>query len=224
MRVLVVEDEKRIRDFLKENLKPDYYEIDLASDGQKGLELMRLNNYDLVILDNVLPKKTGLEVCIEARKAQVASPILVLSVLSDVKQKIALLEAGADDYLAKPFSFKELQARMNALLRRPTTLQQEVLQIGDIRLNMTTHEVTQGKREVSLTRKEFMLLRYFMKNAGLVLSRGMLIEHVWDMNADPFSNTIEAHIVSLRKKLGGPSQKIIQTISGRGYKFIKNSD
>lgn len=116
MRVLVVEDEKRIRDFLKENLKPDYYEIDLASDGQKGLELMRLNNYDLVILDNVLPKKTGLEVCIEARKAQVTSPILVLSVLSDVKQKIALLEAGADDYLAKPFSFKELQARMNALL------------------------------------------------------------------------------------------------------------
>ena len=221
MRVLIVEDEKRIRDFLKEHLKSDYYEIDVAADGQKGLEFMKINNYDLVILDNVLPKKTGLEVCTEARKAGVTSPILVLSVLSDSKQKIALLEAGADDYLAKPFSFKELQARMTALLRRPKIIQQDVLQIQDIQLNTATHEVLVGNKELLLTRKEFMLLRYFMSNVGLVLSRGMLIEHVWDMNADPFSNTIEAHIVSLRKKLGGGSQKYIQTISGRGYKFLK---
>ncbi len=221
MRILVVEDEKRIRDYLKEHLKPDFYEVDLAADGQKGLELMRLNHYDLVILDNVLPKKSGLEVCTQARAFGITSPILVLSVLSDVKQKVALLDAGADDYLAKPFSFKELQSRMNALLRRPKSLEQEIIVVQDVTLNTSTHEVKRANSDITLTRKEFMLLRYFMRNAGLVLSRGMLIEHVWDMNADPFSNTIEAHIVSLRKKLVDKEQKFIQTISGRGYKLSR---
>ena len=220
MRILIVEDEKKIRDYLKKNLQPQFFEVDTASDGHKGLELIRLNDYALVILDNILPKKTGIEVCREARSFGIQTPIIILSVLSDSSQKTELLNAGADDYLAKPFSFKELQARMQALLRRPQKIQSEIIILADLELNMTSHEVKRDGREIKLTRKEFMLLRYFMQNSGIALSRSMLIEHVWDMNADPFSNTIEAHIVSLRRKIGDKEQKLISTISGRGYKMV----
>jgi DNA-binding response OmpR family regulator len=220
MKILVVEDQKKIRDYLKDKLQPDYFEVDTASDGKKGLELIKMNDYDLVILDNILPEKHGIDVCIEAREFGVETPILILSVLSSTKQKAELLNAGADDYLAKPFSFNELQARIQALLRRPKKIQEEVLQVGKLTLNVSTNIVTLDGEECNLTRKEFMLLRYFMKNPNIVLSRSMIINHVWDMDTDPFSNTIEAHIVSLRRKLGDSKQGIIKTFSGRGYKLV----
>jgi DNA-binding response OmpR family regulator len=220
MRILVVEDEKKIRDYLKEHLQPECYEVDVTETGEEGIKLIRLNDYDLVILDNVLPGKHGVDVCREVRAHKITVPIIILSVLSKPSDKVELLKAGADDYLSKPFSFKELLARMEALLRRPKQIQEEVLKVRDLELNIDTHVVTRAGEEIKLTRKEFMLLRYFMKNKGFVLSRSMLIDHVWDMNADPFSNTIEAHIVSLRKKIGDKKQELIQTIPARGYKIV----
>ncbi len=220
MRLLIIEDQKKIRDYLKKHLQTDFFEVDTVGDGKKGLEMIRLHDYDLVILDNLLPEKNGVEVCREARSFGIQTPILILSVLSSAKEKTELLNAGADDYLSKPFSFEELQARMQALLRRPKIIKQEVLQVGNIQLNDTTNVVSVGDVRVKLTRKEFMLLRYFMTNVNIVLSRSMIIDHVWDMNADPFSNTIEAHIVSLRKKIFDKKHMVITTISGRGYKMI----
>lgn len=220
MKILVVEDERKIRLFLKKHLEPEHYEVDTASDGKEGLRMMRMCNYDVVLLDNVLPKKKGLEVCKEARDHGVESPIIMVSVLGKPTDKAQLLDAGADDYLAKPFSFNELKARIRAVLRRPKQTTQEIMRLRDLELNVTTHEFRKAGNLVKLTRKELMLLRYFLRNPGIILSRSMIIEHVWDMNADPFSNTVEAHIVSLRKKIGSTSQEIIKTIAGRGYKII----
>jgi DNA-binding response OmpR family regulator len=220
MRILIIEDERKIREYLRDNLKLEFYEVDAVDSGERGLELIKLNDYAAVVLDNVLPKKSGLEVCSEVRALGITTPIIILSVLSRPLQKTALLNAGADDYLAKPFSYKELQARIAALVRRPKQIQQEVLHIQDIEMNTTTHEVMKAGESISLTRKEFMLLRYFIHNKNIVLSRTMIIDHVWDMSADPFSNTIEAHIVSLRRKIGDKKQGIIKTVSGRGYKII----
>ncbi len=222
MRILVVEDEKKIRDFLKLSLKQSFFVVDTAEDGEEGLKMAKLNPYDVIILDNLLPKKTGIEVCRELREFDTTTPILILSVLGDPQQKVELLDAGADDYLAKPFSLSELLARVRALLRRPQQIEDSVLHAGNLTLDTTRHEVKLGDKEISLTRKEFMLLQYFLRNKGLVLSRSMIMEHVWDMNADPFSNTIESHIVSLRKKIGDKDQALIKTIAGRGYKLLDN--
>lgn len=219
MRILVIEDEKKIREFLKKNLEPECYEVDTASDGEEGLTLMRTSEYDAVLLDNVLPKKNGINVCREARKHGVESPILIISVLAKPLQKVELLNAGADDYLAKPFSFNELKARIRALLRRPKNTKEEIMCMRDLELNVSTHEFKRAGKLIRLTRKELMLLRYFMRNPGIVLSRSMIIEHVWDMNADPFSNTVEPHIVSLRKKISDNPQDVIKTVAGRGYKI-----
>lgn len=220
MRILVIEDEIKISDFLKKSLEAECFAVDVAGDGERGSYLARINDYDLVILDNILPKKTGLEVCQEIRKDGKNMPIIMLSVKAETSTKVELLNAGADDYLIKPFSLEELLARMKALLRRPHQIESEVLTIDDITLDTKRNIVKQGDKEVYLTRKEFMLLEYLMKNPGIVLSRGMILEHVWDMNADPFSNTIESHILSLRRKIDNKGKKkLIHTISGRGYKI-----
>jgi DNA-binding response OmpR family regulator len=220
MRILVVEDEPKIARFLKESLEAEYFAVDVASDGEKGSALGRTNEYDLILLDNLLPKKEGLQVCKEIRNAGKTMPILVVSVKSDTTQKIQLLNAGADDYLAKPFALEELLARVRALLRRPATIEKEVFEVEDLTLESSSCRVTKDGKPVSLTRKEFMLLEYLMKNEGIVLSRGMILEHVWDMNIDIFSNTIESHILSLRKKLGDTSKnRLIRTVPGRGYKI-----
>lgn len=221
MRILVVEDEKKIRNFLRKGLKEAFFAVDLAEDGERGLNMAQINDYDLIVLDNLLPKKTGLEFCREFRETDTTTPILVLSVLADPHQKVELLDAGADDYLAKPFSLLELIARIRALLRRPQNIENTVLTVNDLSLDTAKHEVSRAGEDIVLTRKEFMLLQYFLKNKGTVLSRGMIMEHVWDMNADPFSNTIESHIVSLRKKIFDKEQEMIKTIPGRGYKMIE---
>ncbi|MCK5320247.1 response regulator transcription factor [Candidatus Parcubacteria bacterium] len=220
MRTLIVEDEKDICDFLKKSLESECYVVDTAFDGEEGLRLIQTSSYDMVILDNNMPKKTGLEVCKELRAEGNSVPILMLSVQSETTTKVDLLNAGADDYLTKPFSIDELNARIKALLRRPKEIESEDLRIDDLFLDLNRHIVTRGEKEIYLTKKEFTLLQYLLRNKGIVLSRSMIMEHVWDMNVDPFSNTIESHIMSLRKKLDLPKhKKLIHTVSGRGYKI-----
>ncbi len=219
MRILLIEDEQKIIDFLKPSLESECFVVDVAKDGEKGSVLARINEYDIIILDNVLPKKEGKQICEEIREKDKTTPIIMLSVVSNTEKKVELLNSGADDYLTKPFSFLELMARIRALLRRPEQIREELLEIDNLVLDSRKQKVKRDKEEVCLTKKEFMLLEYLMKNQGIVLSRGMIMEHVWDMNADPFSNTIESHIASLRKKVDSTKKrKLIHTVMGRGYK------
>lgn len=220
MRILIVDDEEDVRDLLRHTLKAEGFAVDSAEDGERGSYLARTNEYDIIVLDNRLPKKSGIEVVREVRLNNVETPILILSVLSDARYKSDLLNAGADDYLAKPYSFEELVARIRALLRRPKQVLADVLHVDDLALDTKAHTVRRGKCALVLTHKEFSLLEYLMRNQGAVLTRGMLMEHVWDMNADPFSNTIESHIASLRRKIERKgSIPLIKTVSGRGYKI-----
>ena len=220
MRILVVEDEKEIRNFLKKSLEAECYAVDTADDGEKGLDFARNNKYDLLLLDNIMPERTGKEMCEILRKEGRNVPILMLSVKSEATTKVDLLNAGADDYLTKPFSIDELSARIKALLRRPNKIEQEIYKLDDLTLDVSRHAAKRADKEIYLARKEFALLSYLMQNKGVVLSRSMIMEHVWDMSADPFSNTIESHIVSLRKKIDIPGKKkLIHTIQGRGYKI-----
>ncbi len=223
MKLLIVEDDDKIREFLKESLEAEYYAVDAVADGENGSYLARTNDYDLLILDYQLPNKTGLDICREVREAEKTMPILVLSVKSETVTKTQLLDAGADDYLTKPFVLSELLARVRALLRRPTGIVDDILLAGDLELDVNRNIVKKREKPIELTRKEFMLLKYLMQNRGTVVSRGMILEHVWDMSVDIFSNTIESHILSLRKKLKdqkGPGQ-LIQTVPGRGYKIAE---
>ncbi|KND47048.1 MAG: two-component system, OmpR family, response regulator [Parcubacteria bacterium C7867-004] len=220
MRILVVEDEPKIACFLKEALIAEFFAVDVAVDGEIGSYLARTNDYDLIILDNLLPKKEGIQVCKDIRAVGKNLPILVVSVKTGINDKVTLLNAGADDYLTKPFILEELLARVRALLRRPAGLEEDELIVDDIFLDARSGSVRKGDKRVYLTRKEFMLLQYLMRNEGIVLSRGMILEHVWDMSVDIFSNTIESHILSLRKKLDDMSKdRLIQTVPGRGYRM-----
>ena len=220
MRILIIDDEESLREGLAENLRMQCYAVDTAKDGSEGSYLARTNTYDLVILDSMLPEKSGLTVCQEIRKTGHTMPILMLSVLTDTWRKIELLNHGVDDYMLKPFSFEELTARIRALMRRPSQLESDVLTIDDLVLDTKRQTVRRADKGIYLTRKEFTLLEYLLRNQGMVLSRGMIMEHVWDMSSDPFSNTIESHILSLRKKVDTvPERKLIYTVPGRGYKI-----
>ena len=223
MKILLVEDEQRIADFLEMSLSAEYFAVDVAYDGDSGLDMAMQNAYDLIILDNILPGKTGLEICKALRAAGKVFPILILSVRNEITTKVDLLDAGADDYLIKPFSLQELLARVRALLRRPRKMEKTVLAVDDLILDSKRHAVKRGRKEVVLTKKEFALLEYLMKHEDTAVSRGMLMEHVWNMAMDPFSNTIESHILSLRKKIDvGSRRKLIHTVSGVGYKLGLN--
>lgn len=219
MRALVIDDEKDLREMLAENLRGERFAVDTAADGTEGSYLARTNEYDVIILDNMLPEKSGISVCSDVRRVGRTVPILMLSVLTDSWRKVELLNAGADDYLAKPYSFDELMARVRALLRRPATLLGDVLTLDTLSVDTKRQRVTRSGTRVRLTRKEFTLLEYLMRHEGAVLSRGMILEHVWDMMSDPFSNTIESHIRGLRRKLHLPGERpLIHTVTGVGYK------
>lgn len=223
MRILVAEDEKEIRNYLKYSLKDNCYTVDVAENGKEALDLVHKNTYDICLFDNIMPLKTGKELCEEMRAEKNTTPILMLSVKTEVTTKVDLLNAGADDYLTKPFSIDELLARIKALLRRPTEIKRDIYQVDNLVLDNIKHLVARDGKEIYLAKKEFALLSYLMNNKGTVLSRSMIMENVWGTNTDPFSNTIEAHIRSLRNKIDIKGQKkLIHTLSGRGYKIDTN--
>ncbi len=220
MRILIVEDQTELREFLQVTLESECFAVDSTGDGETGSTLATTNEYDLLILDNNLPHKNGSEICVMVRKMKKNIPILMLSVESDTQKKVDLLNLGADDYMTKPFSFEELTARIRALMRRGPALREEILKVGDLSIDTKKHIVRRANKEIRLTRKEFMLLEYLIRNEGNVISRGTLLEHVWDLDVDVFSNTLEMHIASLRKKVDFEfATKLIHTIIGRGYKL-----
>ena len=223
MRILVVEDEKRIADFIARGLKEEHYAVDIAYDGEEGLYLAEINTYDLMIFDIMLPKHDGVEMCRRLRAKKINTPILMLTARAAVKDKVTGLNAGADDYLTKPFSFEELLARVKVLLRRPTANKTSVLKIADLELNQLNHEVKRIGKTMVLTSKEFSLLEYLMLNAGQVISRSMISEHVWNEQFDSMTNVIDVHIRNLRNKIDdGFKKKLIHTLRGSGY-MLKNS-
>lgn len=220
MKILFIEDDSSIRNVLRISFESEGHTVDEASDGEEGSFLARTNEYDLIILDNNLPKKGGKQVCLEIRNANIHTPILLLSAKSEVTEKVALFELGADDYVTKPFSYEELTARINALVRRPKKIEETTYRIDELSLNSDTCEVLKSNKRIYLTRKEFSLLELLMKNHGKVLSRGIIMDHVWDMDIDPFSNTLETHIMNVRKKIGDTRKnRIIQNVPGRGYRI-----
>jgi DNA-binding response OmpR family regulator len=218
MRVLVIEDEAKVASFIKRALEEESYAVDLAADGQQGLDLGLTGSYDLIVIDLMLPTLPGLEVLKHLRREKVSAPVLILTAQSQVDQKVNGLDAGADDYLTKPFAIDELLARVRALLRRGTTEAPGILQIDDLILNPATREVTRNSQRIDLTLKEYALLEYFMRHAGRVLTRPMISEHVWNQDFDTFTNVIDVYVNYLRNKIDrGRSRKLIHTIRGSGY-------
>lgn len=219
MRILLIEDASDMVRKIASCLEAEYLIVDSALDGEQGSFLARSYEYDVVVLADDLPKKNGRCVFDEIRAADRNLPILILSTDTDLDKKINFLNAGADDYLVEPFSISELVARVKALLRRPRITRTTTYTVGDIALDSTRHLVTKANNYIHLTRKEFALLEFFLQNLNIALSRTTIMEHVWDMNADPFSNTIESHVVCLRKKID-PTNKYIMTVPGIGYKIV----
>lgn len=221
MNILIVEDDSAIASFLEQAFCDEGFIVDSARDGKDGFYKAQLNQYDVIVLDYNLPYKNGKDICQELRASGSMARIIMLSVETEILTKVELLTIGADDYLTKPFVFGELLARVRALLRRPSELKPSVLQVRDVVLDPDQHLVTHRGAEIVLTPKEFLLLQYLMHNHGRILSRMTILEHVWGVNADPFTNTIETHVLNLRKKLGDKDDKtLIHTISGVGYKMI----
>ncbi len=220
MRILLVEDDEQILTSLRIRLKSEGFSVDTEKDGIRGSFLARTNNYDVIILDYLLPRKNGAKICQEIRSRGTITPIIMISVQTEIPTRVELLNLGADDYVTKPFPFEELMARIRAVLRRPASLKEDILSIDNLTLDSARARVTRGGKKIKLTRKEFALLEYMLRHQGAVLSRGTLMEHVWDIHGDLFSNTIETHILNLRKKIDQPgAKKLIHTISGRGYKI-----
>jgi two-component system copper resistance phosphate regulon response regulator CusR len=218
VRILLVEDESRVAGFIAKGLREQSYAVDIAADGEQALYMAAIDEYDLLILDGMLPRKDGWAVCRELRSAGSVVPILMLTARDAVDDRVAGLDAGADDYLAKPFDFKELLARLRALGRRPAPLRRDVLKVDDLALDTASHAVTRGGRPVSLTAKEYALLEFLLLNQGRVVGRERIAQHVWDDSFDPFSNVIDVYIKRLRTKLdSGAGRRLIHTRRGEGY-------
>src|SRR5437660_10730468 len=218
MRILVIEDEAKVASFIRRALEEESYAVDACADGAKGLDLASAGCYDLVILDLMLPGLPGIQGLKALRKDQVSVPVLILTAQSQVNQKVKGLDAGADDYLTKPFAIEELLARVRVLLRRGTGEAAGVLQVEDLILNPATRDVTRGGRRIELTSKEYALLEYLMRNVGRVLTRPMIAEHVWNLDFDTFTNVIDVYVNYLRNKIDrGWDRKLIHTVHGTGY-------
>jgi len=218
MKILVVEDEERVSQFIQKGLREEGHAVDVAFDGEEGSFLAEINDYDLIILDLMLPKKNGIMVCREIRERGVATPVLMLTARDSTEDKVRGLDAGADDYLTKPFAFEELLARVRALLRRRSEAKTPTLKIADLELDPMSRRVTRGGEPVRLTTKEYALLEYMLRNPNKVLSRTLIGEHVWDMNFDPESNVIDVYVSHLRNKVDrGESLSLIHTMRVQGY-------
>ena len=219
MRILVIEDDRETAQFLQKALKETGHTADLAFDGEDGLALARDGGYTLLIVDRMLPKRDGLSVVRELRDAGIRTPVLILSALGDVDDRVKGLKAGGDDYLTKPYAWSELIARVEALVRRAEP-QEEVTRylVGDLVLDRLSHRVMRGPTAIILQPREFRLLEYLMKNAGQVVTRTMLLEHVWDYHFDPQTNVIDVHISRLRAKIDKDfATTLLHTVRGAGY-------
>ncbi len=219
MQILIIEDETKIAHILRQGLMEDSYSVDLAKDGEEGWEKVMINSYDLIIMDIMLPKMDGFTLCKKIREKNIHTPILMLTARDAIEDKIEGLDAGADDYVTKPFSFTEISARIRALLRRGNKTEPVILQLADLVLNPATKEVKRNNRNLNLTAREYALLEYFMRNPNTVLSKTRLLEHVWDYQYEGLSNIVETYIKYLRQKLktDKSSHELIHTVRGLGY-------
>jgi heavy metal response regulator len=218
MRILVVEDEKKVARFLKQGLEEERYTVDVAFDGEEGARLACEESYDLIVLDLLLPKKDGITVVRELRGKRVTVPVLMLTAKSTIDDKVEGLDSGADDYLTKPFAFAELLARVRSLLRRGSTEKSTTLKVADLQLDLVTHKAKRGERAIELTGKEYSLLEYFMRNVNRVLTRTLISEHIWNYNFDTGTNVVDVYINHLRSKIDdGFGRKLLHTVRGVGY-------
>ncbi|NGZ96426.1 MAG: DNA-binding response regulator [Nitrospira sp. WS110] len=218
MRILLVEDDADLAQFIRKGLKEEQYAVDVATDGEEGLELALNNAYDLLILDIGLPKLDGLALCRRIRNKGNMTPVLLLTARNTVEDKVSGFDTGADQFLPKPFAFVELLAQIRALLRRGSTQQIVQLQVADLRLDPASHRVWRAGKEIALTNKEYALLEFLLRNKNRVLTRTAIIEHVWDISYDPMTNIVDAHIRALRAKIDRDfSPPLIATVRGAGY-------
>ncbi|NNK58484.1 MAG: response regulator [Desulfobulbaceae bacterium] len=218
MRVLLVEDEKKVASFIKKGLEEHGYAVDYGSDGKSGLVMALDEIHDLIILDINLPEIDGLTVLRQMRAKKVATPVLLLTVRATIEDKVIGLDTGADDYLAKPFSFEELLARVRALLRRSSDSKSPVFTVADLVLDPASRQVFRGSDRIELTSKEFAILEYFIRNRGRVLTRTMIIDHVWGYDFDADTNVVDVYVNYLRKKIDAPYEpKLLHTVRGTGY-------
>ncbi|HHL39015.1 MAG TPA: response regulator transcription factor [Deltaproteobacteria bacterium] len=221
MRILLVEDEKKVASFIKRGLEQEGYAVDVSVDGEEGLLYAKANEYDVIILDILLPRKNGLEVLKELKEARISSPVILLTALDSVEDRVKGLDLGADDYLPKPFAFEELLARVRALMRRGGE-GVPVLEFEDLSLNPLTRKARRGDREIELTLKEYALLEYLLRNPNRVLSRALIAEHIWDQTFDSETNIVDVYINRLRSKLDhDPKRRLIHTVRGVGYVLKK---
>jgi DNA-binding response OmpR family regulator len=220
MRILLIEDDKKLSASLSKSLRSEGFVVDVARDGIAGEELAKVNENDVIILDLMLPKQDGWTTCLNLRRDRVLTPILMLTALDDVEEKIKGFDSGADDYLPKPFHFGELVARIRSLSRRKTDVRVPIVERFGMRLDLNTHKAFREGKEIALTTKEFAMLEFFMMNPEKILSRETISEHVWDMNFDPRSNVIESFVKFLRQKIDkGFTRQLIHTVRGSGYMF-----
>ena len=219
MRVLVVEDERKVANFIRQGLEEEGHTVEVAEDGAEALDrLLASLPYDLVVLDVMLPRRDGFSVLKALRDKRVSTPVLLLTARDAVADKVAGLDLGADDYLTKPFAFDEFLARVRALLRRQAGQAAPALRLEDLTLDPATRGVSRGRRSIGLTTREFALLEYFMRNAGRVLTRPMIAEHVWAVDFDRESNVIDVYVGYLRRKIDGPGERpLLHTVRGAGY-------
>ncbi len=218
MRILIVEDEKKVASFIKKGLEEEYFAADIALDGKEGMKMATSEEYDAIIMDIMLPFIDGISLLKEIRKREIVTPVLMLTVKDSLKDKVEGLDAGADDYLTKPFAFEELIARVRALLRRNENTKTSKLKVGDLLLDLQTHKVIRENQEIILTPKEYAILEYLMRNSNKVVSRTKLIEHVYDYHFDPETNIIDVYINKVRSKVDTNFKTpLIHTIRGIGY-------
>ena len=222
MRILLVEDNRRLNSSLKTSLVDDGYSVDSAYDGEEGEEIAGIYPYDAIILDILLPRKDGLEVCRALRRRRNNTPILLLTARDSIEDRVLGLDSGADDYLVKPFALEELRARLRALLRREASDKSTILTVADLSMDPATHKLERAGCRIELTAKEFALLEYFMRNAGRVISREMAESHIWSYDFQAASNVVDVYIRRLRRKIDDPFEvKLLETVRGVGYRLTK---
>jgi DNA-binding response OmpR family regulator len=220
MRILVVEDEHKIANSIKKGLEQEAFAVDVAYEGERGYDLASTEDYDMIVLDRMLPKMDGIDFAQKLRQEKVHTPILILTARGQIRDRVEGLNSGADDYLVKPFAFEELLARIRALIRRPKITQESVLKCADLSLNTQTYEVNRAGKPIVLSKKEFSLLEYLVRHKDNILSKDQITGHVWNYDADILPNTVEVYMGYLRNKIDRPFKRpLLKTVRGFGYKI-----